>query len=331
MPKETYGIVGFDPGNTCAIGIVDFQGNVVFVKSIKGASFEDCVKIVGDYCIPAVFASDVFPVQGATRKLAGAFSCRTWCPELSLGVADKREIVSGRKLDVHERDALAAALFCLGSYSGLFDRARKKSGEKWETRVFQILKGALPNLSFEEAAALEKTDGRKGPEIPIRLKMRILSERVRFLENSLLRLRAKNGELEIALGKKLNLRARVIEKVSVENRETVRAVSFELENAKRIVRSLAGGELTILEKGAPANGCVYVGDCSMLSESDIFRNRIKVVVCETGRTNLPCKIVKVSGQSIFNGEFVLVDRTALEIGKESEKAWAREYLAFVSR
>ncbi len=335
-----YGIVGFDPGNTSAIGIVDFEGNVLLVESFKGEPIEFFARKTGEVCIPSIFASDVTPVQGATKKLASFFRCKTWAPDIDLGILEKRRIVfenfSG-KTDVHERDALSAALFCLFSYSGFFERARKKGISDWKRRAHDVLKGDAVNLSAEERSEILNLERERKDSLPFFLKERILKERIASLERrfSAERERAIRLERELLREQKSSRgRAPVkVERIVVENRELVRNAALESENARRVLESLSGkGKLILLESGKPVSGgLLYVRNSDSLTESAIFSWKVKIVFSEEGNRKLPCKNLRISGRSIFNGRFFIAREEEIFLGKDEEREWQKKYLEFVSR
>jgi len=336
-----YGIVGFDPGNTSAIGIVDFEGNVILMGSFRGESLEFFARKIGESCVPSIFASDVSPAQGATKKLAAAFRCKTWAPEIDLGVLEKRRIVfenfDGRT-DVHERDALSAAFFCLFSYSGFFERARKKGATDWKRRAHDVLKGDAVNLSAEERSEILNLGRERKESLPFFLKERILKERIASLEKkvSAERERATRVEGELLRERKAGRRMREpakIGRIVVENKALVRNAALESENARRVLESLSGkGKLILLESGKPVSGgLLYVRNSDSLTDSALFSWKVKIVFSETGNRKLACKNVRISGRSIFNGRFFIAREEETFLDREEERDWQKNYLEFVSR
>lgn len=332
MMGSPHGIVGFDPGNTSAVAAVDLDGRILHLRSYPGGSFGEAVEAVRTACVPLVFASDVAPAQDGVRKLAAAFGCRAWAPDLSLSIAEKKKVVfenyEGRHLDVHERDCLAAALFCLFDMSPLIERAKKKAGEGWQARLAAVLKGEARNLSDSETAAPAEAFARK-PKTPEYLRIRILKERALSLERRLQEALAKRRAAEAALSKRRGERPVTIEKVVVRNRRAVERLGTENEKAARILRAACGEEVVILRAGTPARGAVFVRDARALTAEKIFSLGIRRVFCEIP-ARLPCRVVKLGWQSIFGGEFAIVERHELEIGREEEKEWNRRHLEFLA-
>jgi hypothetical protein len=338
--SEEYAIVGFDPGNTSAIAVIDFEGALVFSESASSLSFEASLEKIRSVCQPAVFASDVSPAQEGTRRLAAAFGCKTWYPETSLSVIDKKRIVfenSRGGLDVHERDAAAAAFFCLFSVSQVIERAKRKYPENWKERVFLVLRGAAKNLSEEEEKVLEtRKDSPERMRQPDFLKIRILRERTRYLEAKIERL-----DRELKLARETNARharsappAALRPVVLVQNRAVLERASIDAEITKRVLASSAGSRVIVLRRGEQAGEILYVKSTADVPAGALLEKKITVLVYQKegprGR-GLPCKLVKLKeGQSLFDGEFALVPEESVKLTKEEERRWAQAYLAFLS-
>ncbi len=349
VPQENldgreYAIVGFDPGNTSAVAAVDFDGRLILARSRAGMSFEDAVSLIGDHCVPAAFASDVAPAQDATRKLAAAFGCRTWAPETSLSILEKKRIVfenTAGGLDVHERDAAAAALFCLFSTSQVIDRARRKFPEGWKERVYLVLKGLAKNVSEEEKRVLEPEPVPARVKQPDFLRIRLLKERVRALEESVERLKETEREKEELRKRRAEAfqRPRSVEThllkpvVLVQNRAALERASVSSEGVKRSIGQLSGSRVVILKLGEQVGMLLLVRETSGLRAQEILARKVKAVFYERGQANplLPCKQVRVAGgRSLFEGEFALVSEEDGMLSRDEERRWNQAYLRFVA-
>ncbi|VVB98066.1 Uncharacterised protein [uncultured archaeon] len=66
--------------------------------------------------IPSLVASDVSPAPSFVQKIAARFNVRTFVPERTMLQEEKSEI-AGQTQNLHERDALAAAVKCYRIYA----------------------------------------------------------------------------------------------------------------------------------------------------------------------------------------------------------------------
>lgn len=138
-------ILGFDPGLTVGIAIIDFNGNIIHLKSIKEASYSEVVREIIFHGRTAIVASDVNPLPKMVKKLAALLNSKTYSPSKVMTVESKNEMVKEYLKETsydrfpsnaHQRDALAAAI---------------KTYKNYEKKFIQIEKrGHAKNLSFEE-------------------------------------------------------------------------------------------------------------------------------------------------------------------------------------
>jgi len=112
-------IVGIDPGFTSGLAIIDLEGKLIFVGSLKDAGREVIVKEITRYGEPVLISTDVSPTPEFIKKIAAAFDSPIYTPNKSLSVDEKRQIVSEHnimkqhdtnRVDLHAQDAFAAAL-----------------------------------------------------------------------------------------------------------------------------------------------------------------------------------------------------------------------------
>jgi predicted RNase H-like nuclease (RuvC/YqgF family) len=118
-------IVGYDPGTTAALAIIDTRGEILFVKSKRGFKKNEIIDEITKRGKPIIMAGDRFPLSKKLEKLASSLGCKTFHPYESLSVAEKIELVRDldEKLkDEHERDALASAIRVFKSYKKLFQK-----------------------------------------------------------------------------------------------------------------------------------------------------------------------------------------------------------------
>jgi len=165
-------IVGFDPGTTSALAVLDFRKNPVLVKSFKGGLME-AVKLLRGFK-PSIVASDRHDSE-SVRRLASAFGAVAFFPKKDLTVREKSALVRGyHPGNSHERDALAAALNAYKHYGKLI----KKLFDREREIFLKLVKEELANLS----GALKLPEGSPPPR---RKRDFALESRVRDLERKL--------------------------------------------------------------------------------------------------------------------------------------------------
>lgn len=147
-----------DPGISVGIAILDLHGNMLNSSTIRQAKKSDIIKHILKFGLPIVIASDVNPMPRSIEKIASAFGSRAFYPKTSLSNAEKIRIIDDYKdeiEDVHQKDALAAALKAHKKYKELFSKidASLKKKDMLDEVVRNIFKGK--NI----AEAVKKIDG----------------------------------------------------------------------------------------------------------------------------------------------------------------------------
>jgi len=73
-------IVGYDPGLTVGIAIIDLNGNILSLKSFKEASHSDIVLEIISRGRAIIVASDVYPPPKMVKKLAASLNSKIFSP-----------------------------------------------------------------------------------------------------------------------------------------------------------------------------------------------------------------------------------------------------------
>ncbi|MCZ3366853.1 DUF460 domain-containing protein [Methanobacterium veterum] len=117
--RQKWLIVGFDPGLTVGIAILDLSGNVIATKSCKEMARAEVIKFIISHGKTVLIATDVYPVPKNVRKLASTLNSKIYSPSKTFTVSSKTELVDSYLNEIssnnypgnaHERDALAAAI-----------------------------------------------------------------------------------------------------------------------------------------------------------------------------------------------------------------------------
>ncbi len=183
-----YFFVGYDPGLTSAVALVDLNGNLAAVKSGRGLKESDVIGFVRAFGKPVFVCADKTPAPAAVEKLAAIFEAGVFAPKKPLSVEGKQALC--RELAVenaHERDAAAAALNAYNFYINKIRNLKKKFTDE---QTAKILQGRPQEEPKEKEVGVEK--GRK-TDVPALLRQvkiieedrKRLAEKARLLEEKL--------------------------------------------------------------------------------------------------------------------------------------------------
>ena len=125
--KPRYLIVGIDPGTTTAIAALDLDGNILHLESSRQMNMSSVIEALYRVGKPLVIASDVQEMPYSVEKIRRAFSAVAYTPRQDTSVDSKLALTAGHPYEnVHERDALAAALDANLQYQHKFRNLIKK-------------------------------------------------------------------------------------------------------------------------------------------------------------------------------------------------------------
>ena len=129
-------IVGFDPGLTVGIAILNLKGQLISIASFKEIRRSDIISHIIGYGSTILVATDVYPPPKTVRKLASTLNSKIWSPYKNMTVESKIEIVDSFLNDdksllipqnAHERDALAAAVKTYRDHLNKFRQIEKRA------------------------------------------------------------------------------------------------------------------------------------------------------------------------------------------------------------
>ncbi len=125
-------IVGYDPGITTAISILDTHGKIVSLVSKRNIGKGEIVKYISRFGKPLIVSTDKNPLPRSVEKLASTFSSKVSYPEISMSVIEKQQLA--KETDIvtkndHEIDALAASIKAWRKYKGLSLKVERSLNE----------------------------------------------------------------------------------------------------------------------------------------------------------------------------------------------------------
>ena len=68
-------IVGYDPGTTAALAIIDTKGEILFLKSKRGFKKGEIIDIITDMGKPLLIAGDRRPLPRSVERMARTLGC----------------------------------------------------------------------------------------------------------------------------------------------------------------------------------------------------------------------------------------------------------------
>ncbi|MCY3411397.1 MAG: DUF460 domain-containing protein [Candidatus Heimdallarchaeota archaeon] len=145
-------IVGIDPGMETGIAIINLDGSILLLKSKKSMTRSELTTLISSYGTPLIIASDIPHPPNLVKKIAAIYSSKISSPKQELSVNEKRIITDSveMKMNTHEQDALAGALYAFAQYKSIFAKVLNdpdlNDKEKMQTKKLIVL-----GLSLAEA------------------------------------------------------------------------------------------------------------------------------------------------------------------------------------
>ncbi len=247
-------IVGFDPGTTAALAILDTNGELVYLHSKKGYKKSEILDDITARGKPLIVAADRNPLPKSVGKLASILGSKIYYPVKSLMTSEKAMLIKNFKLKMkndHERDAIASAYRAYKYYLDLFNRTKKVLDEaslsKYFPEVIERVVGeeednindAIERVMTEKRTE-KKNTGKGKSEIKVidRNYSKIsehLKQELRRKENDISILRKYNEELKHRLNDANNTLEFYREKISGSESSGIKAVR---DDKRRIEQSL---------------------------------------------------------------------------------------------
>jgi hypothetical protein len=153
-------IVGYDPGTTAALAIVDTGKNVLYLDSKRDFKTKDLLISITKRGNPIIVSGDKKPLPKSVEKLASSLGCKTFEPSGDLSNLEKYDLVREYMEiveDDHQKDALASALKAYKNYSSLFRKTDRTVSYLGLSEFYdKILKSLINNKAknIDEAVNL---------------------------------------------------------------------------------------------------------------------------------------------------------------------------------
>jgi len=252
-------IIGVDPGTTIGYAILDDKGEFITSGSGKNITMSELINNIIYFGKPLIVGCDKKPAPSFNEKLSVKLGAKLFYPKKDLLVKEKKELITkynakyDTKLNIHEQDALAAAVFAFEKHRvflnkiNRFLRKNKREGLEEDVKLIMIRNEELP---LQAALKIAEKKYEKKEKIEVKLKQemperKVISEKqLKELQGKMVLLEEKNKKLrrlvrdKDKLIRKLSKRLRLIPKEELVDYKEARIKHYtkQLKEAGRLVR-----------------------------------------------------------------------------------------------
>ncbi|KYK27227.1 hypothetical protein AYK26_04155 [Euryarchaeota archaeon SM23-78] len=247
-------IIGIDPGTTLGYAILDDKGEFISSGSGKNISMSELINNIIYFGKPLIVGCDKSPAPSFNEKLAVKLGAKLFYPKQDLLIKEKKELINkyNAKLNVHEQDALASAVFALEkhkSFLGKIERFLKKESREdleEDVKMIMIRNEELPlqaalKMAEEKYMKKEKVVEKQKPK---EAEKRVTDKQIEELQLKIIVLEEKNKKLKKLLKdkdkliRKLGKRLRLTPKEElVDFKETrIKHYTKQLKDSARLAR-----------------------------------------------------------------------------------------------
>jgi hypothetical protein len=318
-------IVGYDPGTTAAIAILDTKGQILLLKSKRSFKQSEIIDLIMGIGKPLMIAGDRHPLPKSVEKLASSLGCKAYRPMKTLSVSEKEKLVNefaGKIKDEHVKDALASAIKVFNVYSKVFERTKNLLSslglsELYEKVIDLVLRGEVENIN--EAVNRLLIDLRKKQEIPriskviekepLNKNISRLQERIKSLEKDLIIIKQYNQSLKNKLKESEDIlerhRKKLAEKTDVGSLKFIEKLKSELKEKESLIEFMKSS------RNLELNGYV-----PMLEVNEINDSIIKGLDQKFDLLDKVILVNKLDNAQILNDYRIKALITMAEPGKE---------------
>ncbi|MHA1902993.1 MAG: DUF460 domain-containing protein [Candidatus Thorarchaeota archaeon] len=246
--RPKFFILGIDPGTTAAICLLSLTGRIHLLKSRKGLTRADILRLVYEQGIPVLVGSDVPQVPHFVEKIASTINVETHTPQKPIPVSEKQELAREYSEEVrtrnsHERDALTAAVYAFRSIAPKLRQIDKKIRDEQLTidrnhLKALVIKGmpineAIASLVYEESEAVEVVPPKPAEEPVTQEQFDLLKKKHSELESDFETLIEKTEDLERYIEYLKFRESELVHSLDIINDENYWKVKRDRELAKK--------------------------------------------------------------------------------------------------
>jgi predicted RNase H-like nuclease (RuvC/YqgF family) len=165
-------IIGVDPGTTLGYAIITDKGEFLTSGSGKEFGMSELISNIISFGRPLIVGCDKNPPPWFAESLSVKLGAKLFYPKEDLRVNEKREMVRQYdvKLNAHEMDALASAMFALVKHRNFFGKIERFLEQKKKQELEEAVKLIMvrnQDLPLEAALSMaEQKDKEKTVETP---------------------------------------------------------------------------------------------------------------------------------------------------------------------
>ncbi|MEM1577734.1 MAG: DUF460 domain-containing protein [Candidatus Pacearchaeota archaeon] len=146
-------IVGFDPGKTFSLCLIDaISGKIILLYSDKNKNIDFIIKKIFQYGTPIYLGFDKKNISSSIKKISRRLKINIINPDEDLKIEKKRKLIRGyTDLSInnkHELDALASAIYAYKRINPIINKLRNKIKDenKLEEILFMLSKKKIKNI-----------------------------------------------------------------------------------------------------------------------------------------------------------------------------------------
>ncbi len=302
--------MGFDPGLTVGIAIMDLSGNLISLKSCKEISKADIITHIISHGKAILIATDVYPAPKMVKKLASSLNSKISSPSKTFTVSSKTELVDSYLNEIsatdfpenaHERDALAAAIKSYKNYQNKLCQIEKRtenlnlSDEEVDEIKSMVIRGSPITKAIDEILNIPEEDdlGIQIEEMERDIES-IDEEKLKEIEEAAKRLKLKIKSQERQI-KNLKRKNKNLKKEVSNYRKKISSIEGKIEKlhydySKDILRKKEISSKVAIIKGLQEK---YTKEKALREKLEENMQSIKKIrIMELSKKGIPVKIIE---------------------------------------
>lgn len=180
IPRSRPLIVGIDPGMSVGLAVIDLNGELLALRTMRRASRSEIIEEILNHGYPVIIATDVNPPPKSVIRIANMFDAKLVVSKHDMSSEEKKRIVAEyeesrgvRAGSSHERDSLAAALKVYYRVKNLIAKARARAEEAGLAKdsdaiVSKVLRGTPISVAIEEVSSKYEESHRESRYLELR-------------------------------------------------------------------------------------------------------------------------------------------------------------------
>ena len=141
-------VAGMDAGLHTSVSLLDLDGNIVFLKTLKSPRMCELLEIVSGFGKVISISTDRKRPPAIIRRIGASLGSRLIMPDRNMTNKKKRILIGDhlkvrRKLDSHQKAALSSAIFALRKYNRRFKKLKDRMEKEGSVKDFRAARSSL--------------------------------------------------------------------------------------------------------------------------------------------------------------------------------------------